>query len=185
MEQRDHCHSCGSFRGQMLVPYEKSHCQDCCQHSSGLPVFKQRWDEHQQSGWCDHPGKGGPQTSKLLPLVLFSLPFLFGTLEIVAVFSLVGTRVEHPTCSELWWFELYKHGVLQLVNASGGFIIFSFEQFNFWSIVHCPPRTWSFPVVLKVTCGDKVWSFAPASSFLDTHFFCAQHLPKEMSRRMY
>ena len=43
------------------------------------------------------------KASKLLPLVLFSLPFFFffGTLEIAAVFSLVGTRVEHPTCSEL------------------------------------------------------------------------------------
>lgn len=30
------------------------------------------------------------KASKLLPLVLFSLPFLLGTLEIVAVFSLVG-----------------------------------------------------------------------------------------------
>lgn len=41
------------------------------------------------------------KASRLLPLVLFSLPFPLGTLEIVAVFYLVGTRVEHPTCSEL------------------------------------------------------------------------------------
>lgn len=41
------------------------------------------------------------RASRLLPLVLFSLPFPLGTLEIVAIFYLVGTRVEHPTCSEL------------------------------------------------------------------------------------
>ena len=73
----------------------------------------------------------------------------------------------------------------QLGSASGGFIIFSFEQFNFGSIVYCPPRTWSFLVVLKVTCGDRVLSVAPASSFLGSAFLCAQHLPEEMSRRMY
>lgn len=41
------------------------------------------------------------RASKLLPLVLFSLPFPLGTLEIVAIFYLAGTRVEHLTCSEL------------------------------------------------------------------------------------
>lgn len=41
------------------------------------------------------------KASKLLPLVLFSLPFPLGTSEIVAVFSLVGNRVERPTCPEL------------------------------------------------------------------------------------
>ena len=75
--------------------------------------------------------------------------------------------------------------MLQLGNASEGFIIFIFEQFNFGSIVYCPLRMWSFLAVLEVTCGDKVLSVAPASSFLGAPFLCAQNLPEEMSRRMY